>query len=616
MTYEELTAYIIHYLEKDKTNRALMLSGDWGSGKSYYIKNHLCKALFDIENNNSRCTVVSLYGMRDVVEISKTIYIEQRARWLSNKNETFQTGKNIVRSLIKGAMGYFGVDLGTSDSEMMDLYRSIDLSNKLIILEDAERSFIGILDLLAYINSLVEQDNVKVLVVANEEVFLKHYTIQTDEQGNEEIIYVNESLEYLQTKEKTIGDTIIFQPDYASSITSIIKSFDNPSLFNFTSEKNIAEILNLPTLRQRAYNLRTFVYACQKTIDIYEKTQGMLPPKRMKSVFYSIIEFSSRIKSGAFPKWEGTNHLSVKLATDETPLYRFCYDYIRSQKFDSLRVKKALDEHSVKERYDEDLFSKDFDYNVLHYWNLYTEQEIKTALLNIESKLRENTFSYYGYGRLIRYFIELHRYFDFDYSICKECMIKNLQDESNEIDGSILFLTEDELFPSELPFYEEFKNAILASLNNHRKKLIEFSYQPYDLPDLYSDVEIKKEKIYHSGGFLIEMNIDELVKTLQKCSPSQINSFRDFLSNMYLRSKKGSELYKDEAAINNLRKALINLEPLLQAATPSKFFHQIKTENKSIILDRVVLLQLNRLVVDLEKILKECFSSPSTSSIV
>ena len=99
MTYEELTEYIIHYLENDKTHNAIMLSGEWGSGKSHYIKNHLIPSL---KGKRKADVVVSLYGMHDVLEISKGIYFELKAKWLTKDSEAFQTGKNVVRTLFKG----------------------------------------------------------------------------------------------------------------------------------------------------------------------------------------------------------------------------------------------------------------------------------------------------------------------------------------------------------------------------------------------------------------------------------------------------------------------------------------------------------------------------------
>jgi len=41
MTVTELNNYIEHYLKEDKTHTAIMLTGEWGSGKTYYIENKL-----------------------------------------------------------------------------------------------------------------------------------------------------------------------------------------------------------------------------------------------------------------------------------------------------------------------------------------------------------------------------------------------------------------------------------------------------------------------------------------------------------------------------------------------------------------------------------------------
>lgn len=38
MDFEQLNNTIKNYLDNDKTNSAIMLTGEWGSGKSYYIK--------------------------------------------------------------------------------------------------------------------------------------------------------------------------------------------------------------------------------------------------------------------------------------------------------------------------------------------------------------------------------------------------------------------------------------------------------------------------------------------------------------------------------------------------------------------------------------------------
>lgn len=72
MTVTELNNYIKHYLEEDKTHTAIMLTGEWGSGKTYYIENELIPFLQDGKKN--KCVVISLYGLEDISEISKSIY--------------------------------------------------------------------------------------------------------------------------------------------------------------------------------------------------------------------------------------------------------------------------------------------------------------------------------------------------------------------------------------------------------------------------------------------------------------------------------------------------------------------------------------------------------------
>ena len=41
MKIQELNDYIYNYLKNDKTNTAIMLTGEWGAGKSHYIKREL-----------------------------------------------------------------------------------------------------------------------------------------------------------------------------------------------------------------------------------------------------------------------------------------------------------------------------------------------------------------------------------------------------------------------------------------------------------------------------------------------------------------------------------------------------------------------------------------------
>ena len=248
MKNAELNEYIRHYLEEDKTKSAIMLSAPWGTGKSYYIQNVLRQHLK--KEGKDRCVVVSLYGMRDLSEISKSLYLEIRVKPIkeniankwnkifgkkqsSQSKHTSEVVATIVgggKTILKGITDYHGIDLSSSNDSLQQLYESINLQDKLIILEDVERSDIDLISIMGYVNSLVEQDGVKVLLVANEDEILKKEPIEVETKEEEEKLesyhklgldnrkYTEKTKEYLKTKEKTISDTIRFEGDSSEAI--------------------------------------------------------------------------------------------------------------------------------------------------------------------------------------------------------------------------------------------------------------------------------------------------------------------------------------------------------------------------------------------------------------
>ena len=83
-------------------------------------------------------------------------------------------------------------------------------------------------------------------------------------------IILKQRKEYFRIKEKTISDTISFTGDDNSAIKNIIKEFGNEQLNYFCDKQYVDEIRSL-FLSCGISNLRSFIFACQKTIDIYKK---------------------------------------------------------------------------------------------------------------------------------------------------------------------------------------------------------------------------------------------------------------------------------------------------------------------------------------------------------
>lgn len=211
MNYDELNEYIKHYIEKDKTQSAIMLTGGWGTGKSYYIRNVLERFLK--ENGKHCCAIVSLYGLKNTSEISKRIYFELRTIGSPKKNEAKSTAGAaatvVAKTILNGLTSKIGFDIGSiRDEDLEKVYSSIDLSDVLVVFEDLERSGIDIIEILGYVNSLVEQDGAKVMLVANENEILKYHDSQPDKGGKVSRIPDKRTAIYLKIKEKTVSDTI------------------------------------------------------------------------------------------------------------------------------------------------------------------------------------------------------------------------------------------------------------------------------------------------------------------------------------------------------------------------------------------------------------------------
>ena len=76
---EKLDKIIEHYLTMH-TNYALLISGEWGCGKTYYYK-HTLQALIEntptVENNSKKykSVSISLFGLNSIEQIQSEIFL-------------------------------------------------------------------------------------------------------------------------------------------------------------------------------------------------------------------------------------------------------------------------------------------------------------------------------------------------------------------------------------------------------------------------------------------------------------------------------------------------------------------------------------------------------------
>ncbi len=591
MNNNELNEYIKHYIEADKTHSAIMLTGDWGTGKSYYIQKSLIPYLEEEENGNHKCAVVSLYGLNNLYDLSKALYFEIRLKAFAKMSEAGSTGLFAAKTILKGVTSFFGVDLSKSEAEMQQLYESIDLTGKLIILEDIERSNIDIVELLGYVNNLVEHDDVKVLLVVNEEELIKYEpSTEKGEEVDEQIgelfekyskkenrNFTASTKEYLRTKEKTVGDTISYYCDFSTAIKEIITQYSNPVLNSFANESNLKEILHLCE-DKGITNLRTFIFACQKTVDIYNRlsTELLEDEDFVKTIFFGIVAFSQRIKKGKTIRWQGEETYSIELGTEHYPWLRFCYDYITRQQFEISRVKEGQKALKLFRFYDQKRMLEDPDIQTLYNLWVSTEKDVRAAVQSISDRLKNPAdISYYEYGRLAFHLIVAKNVLDCDIENAKEYLVNNLHHKEKSISIRYLFtqfIPENEK-PEILKEYTELKAKMIESIEAKETTIFDFDYDPSNIAEFLNNAEERWGYVFEKRAFVSRLDIDKTIEMLKRCTAQEIQDFRYAFREIYHPSNIGEYFADDREALENLLQMVEGLK---------EFEHYDMIQNKQI----------------------------------
>lgn len=236
---KELDRIIEDYLKAKDTDYAIMINGDWGCGKSYYIKhdfvdkvtqtecpaptttgfnkyiNHYSNVIrekwqkFKQEHKEEEVTYdeahyfpfyITLYGISSVEEFYARVY-EEVYGWIS-------TGGNILQQLLENHAGA-KVQLNAG---------AYIPHNAVLVFDDLERiclDKISPIEVLGLINSYAEHKHLKVIIVCNAEAFRKK-----SEKGN---VQLKLDEEYQQYKEKTIRFTYTCTADVAGIYGKLIE---------------------------------------------------------------------------------------------------------------------------------------------------------------------------------------------------------------------------------------------------------------------------------------------------------------------------------------------------------------------------------------------------------
>lgn len=106
MTEKQITEEILRYLKDVSYNYAVLIDGEWGSGKTFFANNILTKAINKQEVNlktNRSVKYISLYGCKDMTDVQENIawsFAEDARKKIKNRIKWGTTVEKVSSNIL------------------------------------------------------------------------------------------------------------------------------------------------------------------------------------------------------------------------------------------------------------------------------------------------------------------------------------------------------------------------------------------------------------------------------------------------------------------------------------------------------------------------------------
>lgn len=426
---------IISYINNPLASYAILLDGEWGSGKTYFLKKELFPVL---KEKKQEYIYVSLYGLSNLNDLSNKILIE-----IIGENMPDNINKNILKlAKLSNSLLDFFETFKTTKTVLKKIKKVFTDFNKYIyVFDDVERCSIPINDLMGYLNYFIEENDCKMILVANEKeigridinnnIELKYLVslndkikFRSEDNGLSKIISQNnnnksnnnseieintlkerknelfsDNGKYMIIKEKLIGRTIHLQPNFEEVIENLTDTlnFPNNEIYEIiitNIKQNKKEIIKIFE-KNNCYNIRTLKIGLSNFIEIISPFISEINEYRLfndflNTLFIDVLTVTIYQKKGKpMYNWEeksnyGTISYDDKFAfTNYFVSFKFTHEFVYNNYYDIESIRNIIINY-LENTYAN---SKSSPLNQLNY---YWEMEDTDILLKI--KLLYNDF--------------------------------------------------------------------------------------------------------------------------------------------------------------------------------------------------------------------------------
>ena len=373
-----------------------LIKGQWGVGKTYFVKKFIRDNRDSIAKANF--AYVSLFGISSIDELVQAIFINSVSTtsldttWsgaLSPSSEEALTSRarylvDRAKPLLSRAakLPLFGVSAlrGYSLGTMAHFFNR----DSLIVIDDLERhsKSLSIRDILGVLTQLKEERGCQIIIVMNEDALNK-----------------DGDAPYFETKEKVIDRELIFQPTVEQAIAIGLSDYQGKNQFAAEScrKLNIANIRTIQKIDTSLTQLRAAF--AEAKLDVPESFDQQLQTTVVLAVLAS---WERVVDIDVLEKLEMGDTTSIlfdesrsKLSVELQQIYKLLHDYGYAYSDDTdkmvIRFVKTgvIDQEEMRQRIEENdaaLAKRKREEKIERAWDLYTktlrpnEDEVVKAL--------------------------------------------------------------------------------------------------------------------------------------------------------------------------------------------------------------------------------------------
>lgn len=632
----DLKTVIYEYIKNKRINYAIMINGEWGSGKTFFVKNNIIK-----KYDNS--LYISLYDVNSIDMLSEKIYLEilkskAMHNFLSNifkklyKKLFFKILLFIPVTLFKIIFkilnfiyaSFFKIiwlctcnivnlkfNFNISSLTKKDFYGILKTYKKIgkyiLVIDDLERCGIPIEETLGFLNDFVEHNNMKCIIVANEEEINKtnmnnielkvltatsdkiNFSNITNDKNNinntfdtstdkkldykdikDRIEYIyNDNNKYKIIKEKLIGKEFLFIPNLDDIYDKIaFKYGDNYDFYyvlNSTKHSvlNIMEFHNFNNIRILDFYFENFFKLYCSSIQYIENCnidKEYIYSCLSSSIINGCILLKKGIKLNLLPDNKFFDYITYEKNELFSSKIYLTFDYVNEyliyNYIEKSNIEKTINEFANSNC---DKLREDDPFNILNEYYFYSSIELEKILKKLLKNIKESKYNSLLYGLIIKKisYVETIGF--------KSKTIDNIVDAIKEkiIKGEKVSINEYDIIDNESAsiicsrHFTKIKDELEKYKNNIYEKEVESVFESKEWGvEFYEFVKDNKNTYINNKKFFSTFNNNNIIKLLMKSNIKDVYYFKYTLDYVYSFSNLKDYYYSDLESLKEFQKSL------------------------------------------------------------